>query len=161
MPHYTYTSDSQDETERLAEIIGGNLNGGELIELVSDLGGGKTAFVRGLARGMGSADVVGSPTFTISREYRSGNKTLFHYDFYRLKEPGIMSSELAETLRNKDAVVAVEWSDIVKHVLPDKRLTINFMITGETSRLIAINYPEKLNYLIPRKTYNAGTNHTH
>lgn len=144
-------TNSQATTEDLAEKVGAKLRGGEVIELVSDLGGGKTAFVRGLGRGMGSADVVASPTFTISREYRAGDRTLYHFDFYRLHEPGIVAAELAEVAGDKHAVVAVEWSDIVQHVLPDKRLTVKVKVTGDTSREFRFEYPSELEYLIPQE----------
>lgn len=141
-------SSSLEDTEALAGTIGRHLKGGEVIELVSDLGGGKTAFVRGLARGMGSHDHVASPTFTISREYRAGELTLYHFDFYRLPEPGIMSAELAEVLDDPKAVVAIEWSDIVQHVLPEKRLSVKFILTGEANRRLEFAYPSELAYLL-------------
>lgn len=141
---------SPEATEALAAEIGKRLKGGEVIELASDLGGGKTAFVRGLARGMGSHDHVASPTFTISREYHADELTLYHFDFYRLAEPGIMTAELAEFIHDPKAVVAVEWSDIVKHVLPEKRITVKLILTGESSRQLQFSYPETLAYLVPK-----------
>lgn len=144
-------SKNLEETEQLAERIGKKMQGGEIVELVSDLGGGKTAFVRGLARGIGSHDHVASPTFTISREYNAGELTLYHFDFYRLEEPGIMTAELAELIADPKAVLAVEWSDIVQEVLPDHRITVTITLTGETSRQIAIQYPTTLAYLMPKE----------
>src|SRR5262249_35297728 len=114
----TLRTASAEATEKLGEQIGKRLRGGEVIELVSDLGGGKTTFVRGLARGFGSTAHVSSPTFTISHEYKAGRRTLYHYDFYRLTEAGIMADELAEAAHDPDAVVVVEWGDIVADVLP-------------------------------------------
>jgi tRNA threonylcarbamoyladenosine biosynthesis protein TsaE len=134
-------------TEKLAEKIGTRLKGGEVIELVSDLGGGKTTFVRGLARGMGSGENVSSPTFKICNVYSAGQKQLYHYDFYRLKEAGLIEHELAEGLDEPTAVVIVEWGDVVSHVLPEKRLTIHIRATGENSRSLSINGPEDLQYL--------------
>lgn len=142
------SSHNVTETESLAAAVGARLRGGEVLELVSDLGGGKTAFVRGLARGMGSADHVASPTFTISREYHADKLTLYHLDFYRLHEPGIMSAELAELVDDPHAVVAVEWSDIVQHVLPERRVTITLKATGEDERELTFAYPSELQYLI-------------
>jgi tRNA threonylcarbamoyladenosine biosynthesis protein TsaE len=144
-------TDSPEATEQLAAAIGKQLKGGEIVELVSDLGGGKTAFVRGLAKGMGSTDHVASPTFTISREYHSDDLTLYHLDFYRLHEPGIMTAELTEFINDPKAVVAVEWSDIVRHVLPNKRLTVKLMLTGENSRKLELTYPATMAYLIPKE----------
>lgn len=129
------------------------MRGGEVIELVSDLGGGKTAFVRGLARGMGSQDAVRSPSFTLSNQYRADNLTLYHFDFYRLDEPGIMKDELAEVLADPQAVIAVEWSDIVEDVLPSKRrLTVRIKALAANRRELTFNYPAGLAYLIPRDT---------
>ena len=136
----------------LAAGIGSKLRGGEGIELVSDLGGGKTAFVRGLALGMGSPDQVRSPSFTLSNQYRAESLTLYHFDFYRLSEAGIMRNELAEIIEDPRAVVAVEWAEIVESVLPAERLTITIKATGENSREFTIEYPGTLSYLIPANT---------
>ena len=139
---------SSKSTEQLAEQIARNLKGGEIIELVSDLGGGKTTFVRGLARGIESADHVSSPTFKLSNEYNGKAMRLLHFDFYRLDEPGIMSDELAESLGQSDTVVVIEWADIVRGVLPDERLTIIFGHVGEDARHLHFSYPESLSYLL-------------
>ncbi|HEX7368588.1 MAG TPA: tRNA (adenosine(37)-N6)-threonylcarbamoyltransferase complex ATPase subunit type 1 TsaE [Candidatus Saccharimonadales bacterium] len=149
---YKIVSTSLDDTARLAEVIGSRLKGGEVIELVSDLGGGKTTFVRGLAKGMGSVDRVASPSFTISREYHAEGKTLYHFDFYRLPDPGLVANELAEVVGDPRAVVAVEWADVVEGILPAERLTIYIKSSGETVREFTFEYPEKLAYLIPRNT---------
>jgi tRNA threonylcarbamoyladenosine biosynthesis protein TsaE len=145
-------STSTDDTARLAEAVGAKLRGGEVLELISDLGGGKTTFVRSLAKGMGSTDKVGSPTFTISREYKAGDLTLHHFDFYRLAEAGIMSEELTEVLNDPQAVVAIEWAGIVENVLPADRLTIKITATGETERVFDITYPPKLAYILEKNT---------
>jgi tRNA threonylcarbamoyladenosine biosynthesis protein TsaE len=151
MHNWNTESTSLEGTEALAALVGKKLKGGEAIELVSDLGGGKTAFVRGLARGMGSPDHVASPTFTLSREYHTDKLTLYHFDFYRLHEPGIMTAELAEILDDPKAVVAVEWSDIVQHVLPEKRVTVRLVSVGDTGRRLEFAYPPELAYLIPKE----------
>jgi len=114
---------------------------------VSDLGGGKTTFVRGLARGMGSKDKVSSPSFTLSNEYTAKGLTLHHFDFYRLSEPGILKQELAEVLADAQAVTVVEWADIVEDVLPNNKLTVRIKATGEEGREIELSYPEQLKYV--------------
>ncbi len=124
------------------------MRGGEVIELISDLGGGKTTFVRGLARGASSKDKVASPTFTINRVYDTGNFQIHHFDFYRLHQPGIIADELAEVLGDSKVVVVVEWADVVQHVLPAKRLTINIKNTPEGSRQLIFQAPKELKYLI-------------
>lgn len=136
----------------LAGKIGRKLKGGEVIELVSDLGGGKTAFVRGLASGMGSQDKVRSPSFTLGNQYRAGSLTLHHFDFYRLEQPGIMRDELAEILTDPKAILVVEWANIVQDILPANRLTIRFKATGETSRELNFKYSEELKYLLPNNS---------
>lgn len=145
-------STSLENTLDIAEQIGYRLRGGEVIELVSDLGGGKTAFVKGLAKGMGSKDVVHSPSFTISNQYKAGDLTLYHFDFYRLTQPGIIRDELAEVIENSKAVVAVEWSDIVSSVIPEQHLTINIQVIGENHRKFVISYADRFKYLLPVNT---------
>jgi tRNA threonylcarbamoyladenosine biosynthesis protein TsaE len=119
-----------------------------MIELVSDLGGGKTTFVKGLARGIASNDIVSSPTFTLSNVYAGEKVALYHFDFYRLLEPGIMREELAEVLADPQAVTVVEWADIVRNVLPDDHLTITIMTTGETSRHYEVKVGKTSKHLI-------------
>ncbi len=145
----TITSHSIEQTQAFAEALGKVLRGGEIIELVSDVGGGKTTFVKGLARGLHINDVVQSPTFTISRLYagRDGLE-LHHFDFYRLHEAGVVAAELAESLVQPNAVVVVEWGDIVHPVLPAGRLTINITSFGDTDRLITVDLPKKYDYLL-------------
>lgn len=128
--------------------IGSRLRGGETIELVSDLGGGKTTFVRGLAEGVGSSDSVRSPSFTIGNLYRARELTLHHFDFHRLEDPGIIRRELAEALEDPKAVVAAEWADTVRSVLPAKRLTVRITATGEDTRSLNFSYPAELDYLL-------------
>jgi len=139
---------SPEETESLAEKIGANLQGGEVIELVSDLGGGKTTFTRGLVRGAGSKDKVGSPTFTINREYIAPHFTIVHFDFYRLTEAGIVANELAEVVGDTGYVVVVEWGEIVHDVLPNDRLTVQLLLAAEEGRDIHLSFPDTLAYLV-------------
>lgn len=141
------SSTSSAATERLGEQLGRNLRGGEVVELVSDLGGGKTTFTRGLVRGAGSTDRVGSPTFTLSREYKAAKFTVAHFDFYRLGEAGIVGDELAEIIADPSYVTVVEWGDIVHDVLPENRLTIRMTQAGETARQLSFEYPKELAYL--------------
>ena len=141
-------STSSEFTEQLAEKIGASLKGGEVIELVSDLGGGKTTFTRGLVRGLGSSDKVASPTFTISKMYDAGDIEVHHFDFYRLADAGIMADELAEVAGDPRTVVVVEWADAVQHVLPDRRLKVVIRQTPEGDRILTFTCASTLNYLI-------------
>jgi tRNA threonylcarbamoyladenosine biosynthesis protein TsaE len=142
-------STSSAETERLGELLGSQLKGGEVIELRSDLGGGKTTFVKGLAKGVGSKSNVTSPTFTLSRVYPAGNLQICHFDFYRLNDPGILADQLAESITDNNIVV-VEWADIVENVLPADRISVEFRpaINDADEREIAIHYGESKQGLV-------------
>ena len=89
-----------------------------VIELIGDVGTGKTTFVRGLAKSLGIKGPITSPSFTISKSYTGQKKNLIHYDFYRLEDPGIMVEDLEENIKNKGNIVVIEWSDTVKDILP-------------------------------------------
>lgn len=138
-----------DDTVRLGEQLGKNALGGEVIELVSDLGGGKTALTTGLALGIGSQDVVSSPTFTISRVYYGLKLTMHHFDFYRLPEPGLVAQQLQEVCDDPSAVVVVEWGGSVESSMPDARVVINIQKDPdlENVRIITASYPPKYDYL--------------
>lgn len=119
--------------------LGATLRGGEVIELVGDVGAGKTTLTKGIAEGLGIAEDVQSPTFTISRVYdaRDGLR-LSHYDFYRLHDAGIMADELRESLDDSSTITIIEWSEIVAGVLPRDRLTITIQPSSETARRLEI-----------------------
>jgi tRNA threonylcarbamoyladenosine biosynthesis protein TsaE len=137
-----------EDTEILGQKLGQNLKGGEVIELVSDLGGGKTTFTRGLALGMGSEDTVASPTFTIRREYKADKLTMYHFDFYRISEPGGVAYDLHEVIKKPKNVVVVEWGNVVKGVLLTKKLTVNIKTVDQNTRKIKLNAPASLKYLL-------------
>lgn len=130
---------SEDETKQLAEKIGASLKGGEVFELVGDVGAGKTTFVKGLAKGLKVDDDVQSPSFTISRVYEARDGLeLAHYDFYRLTDAGIMANELSEMVHDSSVVTVIEWADIVEGVLPENHFTIRFESPSETTRTITL-----------------------
>jgi len=143
MQEKLFLPNSAVETESLAISIGKKLRGGECIELVSDLGGGKTTFTRGLVRGLGSFDPVSSPTFTIGKQYRAKDITCYHFDFYRLQEPGLATEELAEALEDDKGVIVVEWAESVASVLPENRvvITIEQVANSAESRKLIVKYP--------------------
>ena len=115
----------------LGTHIGALCAGGEVIELIGDIGAGKTTLTKGLAMGMGIDEDIQSPTFTISRVYTSeSGLVLAHYDFYRLQDPGIMSAELRESVNDPKTVTVIEWGGVVAGVLPSDtlRLRINSLL---------------------------------
>ena len=108
-----------------------------VIELIGDVGAGKTTFVRGLAKGLGVKEPVTSPSFTISKQYAiPNNKRLVHYDFYRLPDPGLMSEDLQETINDKNTITVIEWSDSVKNLLPDHHVQIGIKFNNDNTRSI-------------------------
>jgi tRNA threonylcarbamoyladenosine biosynthesis protein TsaE len=117
-PSVTITDDEQG-TEALGERMAGTLRAGDVVLLSGPLGAGKTAFVRGLARGLGlGAAEVSSPTFTLIHEYRGGRLTLFHVDLYRLTSASADDLGLQE-LGVDDGVLAIEWPERLARTVPN------------------------------------------
>lgn len=106
-----YHSNSEAETEALGERLVQKLPAGSVVAFTGDLGAGKTAFVRGMARGLGITVRVTSPTFTIVSEYEGGRLPLFHFDLYRLGGPDELFDIGWEDYLRRDGVCAVEWSE--------------------------------------------------
>lgn len=134
-----YEAHSDSEMKAFGAKIGTFLRGGEVIELVGDVGAGKTTLTKGIALGMKIEEDVSSPSFTISRLYDAPhNLQLAHYDFYRLQDPGIMADELREAMSQPYIVTIIEWAEIVSGVLPSDTLTIRLTSPTETSRSLEL-----------------------
>lgn len=134
---------------RLGCLVGTRLRGGEVIELVGDVGVGKTTFVKGIGEGLQVDDDVQSPSFTISRVYSCRDDLeLHHYDLYRLSVAGVMEYELAESLQQPHVVTVIEWAETVHNVLPEQRLviTINYQPQDE-GRQVTMQLPNGFEYL--------------
>lgn len=130
---------NQAEMQRFGEKLGALLRGGEIIELVGDVGAGKTTLTKAIAEGLKIDEDVQSPSFTISRIYTARDGlSLAHYDFYRLSDAGILASELHETAHEGKTITIIEWADIVQGVLPDDRLTIHLTPLSETARRVEL-----------------------
>ena len=129
---------STEEMIEFGKEIGSNLEGGSVLELIGDVGAGKTTFTKGLALGLGVLETVQSPTFTISRVYKGDNLTLSHYDFYRLNDYGIMKMELAENLSDPQNITVVEWAGDLADILPEKHLKVIFESVSEDKRLVKV-----------------------
>ena len=127
---------SQDDTERLAATLAATLRGGDVVLLSGPLGAGKTAFVRGLARGLGvDPGEVSSPTFTLVHEYRGGRLRLFHADLYRLGTAAAEDLGLDE-LGVRTGVLAIEWPDRLGHAFRGA-IEVTITVVDETTRRIA------------------------
>lgn len=135
MSEHSLITHSEEETADVARTLAGTLKSGDVILLSGNLGAGKTAFVRGLASGLGmDPEDVSSPTFTLVHEYRGGRLTLYHADLYRLDK--VATEDLGlEEMGVSDGVLAIEWPDRLAHALPGAR-EIEIEIVDETTRRI-------------------------
>ena len=125
--------------QRLGVAIGQAVSGGEVLELVGDIGAGKTTLTKGIARALDINEPVQSPTFTISRVYDSPKGLrLAHYDFYRLNNAGIMQAELAEVVQDARTVTVIEWAAVVGDVLPDDTLRITICVQADDTRRLEL-----------------------
>ena len=139
-----FVTHSADETEALGERLAKTLHGGEIIAFTGDLGAGKTAFTRGLARGLGIPMRVTSPTYTIVNEYLSGRLPLFHFDMYRLDSADDLFDIGWEDYLARGGVCAVEWSENVEEALSGAiRITIQKDPADENVRTITIEGGER------------------
>ena len=130
---------SEEETHALARQLAGTLEAGDVVLLSGHLGAGKTAFVRGLAAGLGiDPEEVSSPTFTLIHEYRGGRLTLYHVDLYRLEQAATTDLGLEE-MGVADGVLAIEWPERLSHSMPGT-MTVTMEIVGENVRRIGTNY---------------------
>ena len=134
-----YLSHSPEETEHIGEMLGRRLRPGTVVAYRGGLGMGKTAFTRGLARGLGCRGRVTSPTFTIVNEYE-GPTPLFHFDMYRLPDADALFDIGWEDYLDRGGVCAVEWSERVDDAMPADTLWVDIARgTGESDRIITIS----------------------
>ena len=133
----TYVTNSEAETEALGCFLGQKLKPGTVIAYTGDLGAGKTAFTRGLARGLAIPERVTSPTFTIVNEYEGGRLPLFHFDMYRLGSSDELFDIGWEDYLQRNGVCAVEWSENVDDAMEDA-IYVTIEKLGEDSRRITI-----------------------
>ena len=115
----TYITNSPEETEAVGQALGQKLKGGEIVAYTGDLGAGKTAFTRGLARGLGITMAVTSPTYTLVNEYSGGRLELYHFDMYRLGSSDELFDIGWEDYLLRGGVCAVEWSENVSDAMED------------------------------------------
>ena len=133
----TYITNSPTETEAIGAALGNIIQPGTVIAYRGDLGAGKTAFTRGLAKGLGCSEVVTSPTYTIVNEYLGGRIPLFHFDMYRLRSSDDLFDIGWEDYLDRGGVCAVEWSENVEDSMEDA-LVITIEKLGEDTRRITL-----------------------
>ena len=140
-----YTTAGEEQTEALGFRLGQLIQPGAVIAYTGDLGAGKTAFTRGLARGLGIPDRVTSPTFTIVNEYEGGRLPLFHFDMYRLGSADELFDIGWEDYLARGGVCAVEWSEQVSGAVPEDAVLVDIARgEGENDRIITIKGGEGL-----------------
>lgn len=138
----TFRSKSGQETLKIGFNMGKKLKKsplGTILCLYGELGTGKTTFVRGLAKGLGIASRITSPTFTYQRVH-FGKIKLYHFDCYRLSKPDeLLMHDLNEAVSNKDGVIVIEWSEKIKRHLPEKHTDIYFEYVDENTRNVIMD----------------------
>ena len=132
-----FITNAPEQTEEIGCALGKVIKPGTVIAYRGDLGAGKTAFTRGLARGLGAKDLVTSPTYTIVNEYLGGRLPLFHFDMYRLGSSDDLWDIGWEDYLDRGGVCAVEWSENVPEAMAGA-LTVTIEKLGDTSRRITI-----------------------
>ncbi len=137
-------TNSFEETQKLGEKIGSDLKTGAILALFGNLGSGKTTFVQGLAKGQGIKKRIISPTFIIVRNYELGIrnqevKIFYHVDLYRVEnEKEVQGLGIEEILNDQKSIIAIEWAEKIKELLPKKRIEIYFEYIDENKRKITV-----------------------
>ena len=132
-----YITNSPAETEAIGAALGAILPAGTILAYRGDLGAGKTAFTRGLARGLGYMEAVTSPTYTIVNEYLGGRLPLFHFDMYRLRSADDLWDIGWDDYLDRGGICAVEWSENVDEVM-ENAVYVTIEKTGADTRRITI-----------------------
>lgn len=130
---------SEQEMLEYGRAFAEKISASAVIELIGDVGVGKTTFVRGLAEGLGVKEKVTSPSFTISKTYAlKDGGSLVHYDFYRLNDAGLMMEDLVEKMDDENNIVIIEWADSVEEMLPEEHVTLEFKYDESGNRIVDV-----------------------
>ena len=132
-----YISNSTQETEQIASEFAKELQCGDVIAFIGGLGVGKTAFTRGLAKGLNVKGEVSSPTFALVHEYK-GNPSLYHFDMYRINSIEDVYSTGYFDYLDLNEIIAIEWSENISNILEDNTIYVELITTDEDSRQIKI-----------------------
>lgn len=138
-----YTTHSADETIALGEKIGEKLSKGDVIAFKGNLGSGKTTITRGISMGLGLGDNVTSPTFSLVNEYRGKEKSLIHFDMYRISNPDDVEFTGFWDYLEEGCILAVEWSENISDVIPKSSIIISFKRIDDNTREIEISGDER------------------
>ena len=128
---------SETEMIEYGKKLAQSLQAPQVLELLGDVGAGKTTLTRGIATGLRVQEPVSSPSFTISKEYQGEKYRLVHYDFYRLNDPGIMAEDLLDSVSDNNTITIVEWGESIRDVLPENRLRITIKNLDENTREVS------------------------
>jgi len=134
-----FISASAAETEAAGTRLAEKIQGGDVLALVGDLGAGKTQFVKGLAKGLGSKDVVTSPTFTLLHEYQGDRLPIYHFDFYRIESLAALRAIGLDELIFGGGVTVIEWADRFAEAIPSPARWIKFEIVSGDQRRIDLS----------------------
>lgn len=134
----TFTSHSPEETEQFAAGIAASLRPGDLLACRGGMGAGKTAFARGLARGLGLSDEVSSPTFALVHEYTNGPTALYHFDMYRIAGFDDLYSTGFFDYLDLGGILLIEWSENITDALPENTITLTIAYAGEQDRVLTL-----------------------
>lgn len=137
-----YRSDSEAETENVAQKLAASLGAGDVLALYGEMGAGKTAFVRGLVKGLMPECIrlVHSPTFAIVNEYRGNALCMYHFDFYRIKDEEDLYSVAFYDYFDKGGIIVTEWSELFDSLLPQNKKTVRIVKDGENGRRIYADF---------------------
>lgn len=133
---------SPDETEAFAKDLASSLKPGDVIAMRGEMGAGKTAFVRGLARGLDVTGEVASPTYSIVNEY-SGKVPLYHFDMYRIFDADELYTTGFFDYLLDEGIIAIEWSENIEWALPESSITVTFEKLSETDRKITVKADDR------------------
>lgn len=133
-----FISHGPPQTERVGQRLGELLRRGDLVLLVGTFGVGKTHLAKGVARGLGSADLVTSPSFVLVNEYRAGAVPIYHVDLYRIAEEGELATIGLEELWDGDGVCLIEWPERAQSIIPGDHLAVFIEHLSETKRRIRL-----------------------
>ena len=137
-------SKSVAQTEHYAQKLAGLLKSGDIVAFKGGLGVGKTAFVRGLAKGLGTDNEVSSPTFSLVHEHR-GKYTLYHFDMYRIQGEDDLYATGFYDYMDGESILAIEWSENIEDSLPENAVVVTISVVDENTRKIVIEGDERFN----------------